>query len=282
MEIKYIVEIEKAIIKDYLKNKGCSRTLLRKIRVNNCLYVNGELRKNHEMVSRGDEIIIKIEEKMNPDFLINKSDLDILYEDEYLLIVNKPNNLAIQPSRKHQFDNLISVAAAYFHEQNIDANIHVVNRLDYSTTGIVIIAKSGYMHFEMSKCNFEKKYLCIVKGIMEEKIGKICLPIKRVTEKNILRMVSPDGQEAITYYKVIKEYDDRTLLEVILGTGRTHQIRVHMSHLGHPLIGDVLYGEQADRLYLHCYNMKFIHPITKQEINIIKYPEWIKEQLCLI
>lgn len=282
MEIKYIVDTESMPVKDFLKLKGCSRTLLTKVRVKDCLYINGEKKKNYEIVHKGDQITISIEEKLNPDFQLNFSKIDILFEDDYFLIVNKPNTISSQPSRKHQYDNLISMVAAYFKTTNITTNIHLVNRLDFSTSGVVVIAKHGYIHNEMSKINITKKYLCRVKGKLKDKIGTINLPIKRISEQDIRREVALDGAIATTDYKVLTEKEEYSLLEVSLRTGRTHQIRVHMSYIGHPLIGDLLYGEKDDFLYLHCYNMKFLHPITKKEINIIKYPEWVEEDICQI
>jgi 23S rRNA pseudouridine1911/1915/1917 synthase len=277
MEMKYIVDLDNVQVKKFLEHIGCSRTLLRKVRVNNSIFVNGINVKNYDYVNKGDELIIKFNEELNPEFEVNEMDLDILYEDEYLLIVNKPDGLASQPSRKHQNDNLISVVKNYYLKSNIDSNIHLVNRLDYSTTGIVIIAKLGFVHFEMTKIDILKKYLCVVEGEMDEKEGSIRLPIKRMIAHDIRRCVAEDGQASVTHYKVLKEEDNRSLLEVTLETGRTHQIRVHMSHLGHPLIGDSLYGQEGEFLMLHCFQIKFIHPLTKELIDIINYPFWCKE-----
>lgn len=282
MEIKYIVDTNNIQIKEFLKLKGCSRSLLTKVRVRDCLYVNGEKKKNYEIVNKEDVITIVIKEVLNPDFVLNFTPLDILFEDDYFLIVNKPNTVSSQPSRKHQTDNLISMVAAYFKEKNITANIHLVNRLDFSTSGIVIITKSGYMHNLMSKNEISKKYLCRVNGKLANKCGTIHLPIKRINDYDIRRMVDPSGVAAITHYKVLLEKDDYSLVDVSLETGRTHQIRVHMSHIGHPLVGDLLYGKEDKHLYLHCYNMSFTHPITNEVINIINYPLWVKEDLCQI
>lgn len=282
MEIKYIVDTNSMPVKEFLKIKGCSRSLLTKVRVKDCLFINGEKRKNYEIVNKGDIVTIIITEELNPNFELNYTKLDILFEDEYFLIVNKPNTVSSQPSRKHQLDNLISMVAAYFKEKDILSNIHLINRLDFSTSGIVVISKSGYLHNEMSKVNITKKYLCRVKGKINDKIGTICLPIKRINDHDIRREVSDDGAIAITEYKVLLEKEDYSLLEVNLKTGRTHQIRVHMSYLGHPLVGDLLYGEKDEFLYLHCYNMNFIHPITKEVIDIINYPKWVEEDLCQI
>lgn len=277
MELKFIIDEDNIIIKDYLKLLGYSRNFLRKVRVNNCVYVNGELAKNYFTLHKGDELVIKLNEELNEEFVPNTMELDVLYEDNYLLIVNKPVGLASQPSRKHFVDNLISVVTNYYQKKNIKANIHLVNRLDYATSGIVVIAKAGLIHHQLSQGDFTKKYLCLVEGKFAEKEGTIDLPIRRVVDNDIRRWVFPDGKPSLTTYKVIKEFDNCSLLEVEIKTGRTHQIRVHMAYINHPLVGDVLYGHGGEFLYLHCYHLEFIHPIIKEKMNIINYPIWYEE-----
>lgn len=279
MDIKYIVDLDNLMVKEYLDIKGVSRNLKKKARVNNLIYVNGVNVKNYDIVHLGDELVIKIDEKLNPNFVINESELDVLYEDDYLLIVNKPSGVASQPSQKHQFDNLISMVTNYFIKKNISSNIHIVTRLDYSTSGIVIIAKSGFVHFEMSKIDILKKYLCLIVGSMSEVEGSIRLPIRRCVEHNIKRWVYEDGKMAITHYKVLREYENSSLIDVTLETGRTHQIRVHFAYLSHPLIGDKLYGDSDGDLMLHCYHIKFIHPITNEIVEIKRFPIWLKEDI---
>jgi 23S rRNA pseudouridine1911/1915/1917 synthase len=278
MDRKFIVDIDNIQVKEFLKNQGFSRAMLRKVRVQNLVYVNGVNVKNYEIVNKGDELIVKINEELNDAFQANHMDLDILYEDEYFLIVNKPNGLSSQPSRKHQFDNLISVITNYYLQKGITTNIHLVTRLDYSTTGIVIVAKLGYAHYEMSKIEILKEYLCIIEGKMEEKRGSIRLPIRRTEPLNIRRCVSEDGQMSITHYQVLQEFADQSLLRIRLETGRTHQIRVHMSYLNHPVVGDELYGHGGKELMLHCFHIQFVHPFTHEVIDIIKYPQWYKEE----
>lgn len=283
MEIKFIVDCDNIQVKEFLRLQGFSRTMLRKVRIQNSIYVNGINVKNHTIVNKNDELIVRVDEKLNTDIEVNPADLDILYEDEFLLIVNKPRGISSQPSRKHQFDNLISVVKNYYLQNNIESNIHLVNRLDYSTSGIMIVAKLGFVHFEMSKIEILKEYLCIIHGIMEEKEGTIRLPIKRLEELNIRRGVSDDGQMSVTHYQVLKEVENKSLLKIGLETGRTHQIRVHMSHISHPLVGDALYGKNDGDLRLHCYHIKFVHPFKKETIDIYNYPDWYKGgKLCRI
>lgn len=276
MKIIYRVEKNHITIKDYLKEQGCSRNLLKRIRVHDCIYVNGEKKKNYEEVFIGDEIIIDYQEKINQEILVNSEGFEILYEDRYMLAILKSDQVASQPSRRHPTDNIVSLVKHYFNEKGIEANVHIINRLDFSTTGIVLIAKSGNIHYELSKIPIEKKYVCWVHGILVDKQGTIDLPIRRAEPGIILRCVVEDGKRAITHYRVIKE-SDNSLLEVRLETGRTHQIRVHMAHIGHPVIGDKLYGRDNPPLYLHCYSLVFIHPITRALVEITHHPQWAKE-----
>ena len=251
MKVKYIVEEENILVKEYLELKGLSRKLRKKVRVQDIIYINGQKARNYYQ-------------------------LNIIYEDEYLIIIDKPRGLSSQPSRKHPKDNIISCVKNYFINQGITNNIHLVNRLDLATSGLMIIAKDGITHFEFSKIEIEKKYLCEIEGFIEPTSGTIDEPIDRYPAPNIRRYVCESGKRSITHYKVLEKYENSELIEVLLETGRTHQIRVHFSYKGHPLIGDELYGTKKDYLRLHSFSLKFIHPITKQEISVSNYPDWTR------
>lgn len=275
MKIKYIVDQDNIKLKDYLKLHGVSRNLLKKVRLNDIAYVNGNLVKNFFIVNKGDVIEIEYNELLNDDFKTNDIPLDILYEDEYLLIVNKQANLAIQPSKRHQEDNLISSVKKYYLEHNIDSNIHIVTRLDFSTSGIVLIAKNGYIHHLLNNAKFTKKYLLKAYGRFDEFEGEYTEPIRRCEEINIKRWVYEDGKSAHTLYKVLDNGDVSTV-EATLLTGRTHQIRVHFAYHNHPLVGDKLYGDGKGDLMLHCYYLSFLHPITGLVVEIKCNPDWHK------
>ena len=274
MDYKYIVDVDEMMVKEYLEYLGISRRIRRKVRVLDNIYINNQKAKNYYLVHRGDELLLRFEENINENFIPSSLNIEILYEDQWLIIINKPTNIASQPSRKHPTDNVISFLTSYFHEHNIQANIHLVNRLDFSTTGLMIISKSGILHYEMTKTSITKKYICEIEGKMDDKVGIIRLGIDRYPAPSIKRFVSENGKMAITKYQVLKENKTSSILEVLLVTGRTHQIRVHFSYLGHPLIGDSLYGKEKDGLRLHCYSLEWIHPITKETIKIQKYPNW--------
>ena len=282
MILRYVVEIDKILVKEFLDLKGLSRNLKKRARVEDVIYINGEKGKNYFELHKGDILELVFFENLNEEIMINSSiDLEILYEDEYIMIVNKPNDISSQPSNKHPLDNLLSAIKYYFINNNINSNIHLVNRLDYSTSGLVIIAKDGVTHFEFSKIDIIKKYLCEIEGNIDPFEGTIRLPIDRYPAPSIKRYVSDTGKDSITHYKVIKRLYNKDTVEVTLQTGRTHQIRVHFSHLGHPLIGDELYGRKDEFLRLHCYYLKFKHPWNNNIIEIKKYPKWIKEEIWL-
>jgi len=282
MILRYIIEENEIVVKDFLELKGLSRNIRKKARVNDIIYINGTKAKNYYKLYKGDLLELVFSEEMNEEILINNNlEIEILYEDDYFLVVNKPSGISSQPSRKHQTDNLISCIKNYFIKNNINSNIHLVNRLDFSTSGLMIIAKDGVTHFEFSKVNILKKYICEIEGHINPDTGVINLPIDRYESPSIKRYVSETGKPSITYYKVLKRKNNSDVLEVTLGTGRTHQIRVHFSHLGHSLIGDELYGKKDKFLKLHCYCLTFIHPWDEaKKIEIKNYPIWIEEEIC--
>ena len=203
------------------------------------------------------------------DLLKVDKKIEIIYEDEYLLIVNKPSFLDCSSSRRHYEDNLSSRVAYYYQKKKIQSNIHIVNRLDYLTSGLMIFAKHGLMHQFFQNTKMTKKYLLKVQGHLKDKEGQIILKIKK-SENGIKRIVSPDGKTAITNYRVLKENSQDSIIEATLVTGRTHQLRVSFSFLKHPIIGDELYGSSIQSpLQLCCYSLSFVHPITKEHLSFM-------------
>ena len=204
-----------------------------------------------------------------------KKDLNILYEDEYLLVVDKPAGMPVHPSMEHYEDSLCNIVKYYFDVNNIHKKIRPVNRLDRNTSGIVIFAKNEYIQecliSQMSNNKFKKEYIAICAGNFNKKHECIDAPISRKPNSIIERCISKNGDKAITIYHVVEQYKNFAKLKIELLTGRTHQIRVHMAYIGHPIIGDDLYGTKSDlisRQALHAYHISFIHPITKNEISI--------------
>lgn len=279
MKIEYVAKKDD-ILKEYLKELGLSRRFMKKVKLYGKMYINDIEAKNYFPIKNGDKIVLEYDEEENENIITNDCELDICYEDEHLLIINKPESLAVQPSHKHYEENVVSYVKAYFKKNNITSNVHIVNRLDYATSGLMVVAKDGFTHFALTKEKIiTRKYYAIIRGLIIPKEGIIDLPIKRESEDrdgNIRRIVAEDGKRAITHYKVLKEDDQKnvSLVDIKLDTGRTHQIRVHFQTLGHPLVGDKIYGEEDDRLYLHCYHLSFVNPHTNQKVIVEKIPNF--------
>ena len=282
MILKYIIEEDKILVKEFLEKKGLSRNIRKKARVEDVIYINGVKGKNYYELHKDDVLELIFNEELNQEIEINNKTFEKLYEDDYIMVINKERNISSQPSRKHPIDNIISCVKKYFLDNNINSNIHLVNRLDFSTSGLMIIAKDGITHFEFSKINIVKKYLCEIDGHIIPNKGTINLPIDRYEAPSIKRFVSDSGKQSITHYKVVKQNENSDIVEATLETGRTHQIRVHFSHLGHPLIGDELYGNKDEYLKLHCYFLSFKHPWNNEIIEIKCYPDWIGRGICQI
>ena len=230
-------------------------------------------------MSINDVIIVNLDlPEDNSNIVPTSIPLDILYEDNWFLILNKPSGIAVHPSLLHYDDSLSNGVKYYFDSIGLKKKIRPINRLDYNTSGIVLFAKSEYiqeiLNKQMQDNILKKEYLCVINGLLEEKSGILDFPIDRKEGSIIERCISSDGKPSVTRYSVIKEFKNQnfSLVKCILETGRTHQIRVHFSHIGHPLIGDTLYGLPSDlisRQALHSYKVSFIHPITKKELTII-------------
>ena len=257
-----------------------SYNLLVKLKKNKKIFLNGINTYIDKNIKDGDEISIIIDfEEDNSNIVPTKMDLSILYEDEALLIIDKPAGIPVHPSILHYDNSLSNGIKYYFDNINLNKKIRPVNRLDRNTSGIVIFAKNEYVHDSLSKQMqndiFLKDCIAICNGLFEEKTGIIDAPIARKENSIIERCVNPTGAPAITHYKVLKEFeiDGKIFSELLISleTGRTHQIRVHMAYLGHPIIGDSLYGSESiliNRQALHAYRVEFIHPISRQKIII--------------
>lgn len=254
---------------------GISGRLYRRLQKNQQLYLNGKTTKANVTVNKGDKIAILMEEEVETSIPVDIP-LDIIHEDFDLIILNKQPNIVVHPTKSHQDDTIANGVAYYFNKKNISKKVRFVNRLDMGTSGILVIAKNAFTHQQMSKQmeegTIEKKYLTIVDGVVDKDEDIIDLPIGKEDDEPMIRAVMENGQVAITKYKVVERFNKATLLEIEIETGRTHQIRVHMKHIGHPIIGDHLYNEPSDlinRQALHAYKIKFIHPRTGEEREII-------------
>ena len=244
---------EELTLKEILLDKlNFSVRSISKMKREQSVLVNGKFTKPSAKIKKGDLIEVKIEEDM-ANFEPQDLNLDILYDDFDIIMVNKPPFMVVHPTKSHFDKTIANGVTDYIIKKNEKVKIRFVNRLDMNTSGLVIVAKNAYAHhtlsLDMSKINVEKKYITVVKGIVKDDYGTIDAPIYRPTEDSIKRVVDERGQASVTHYKVLERLNDATVLEVKLETGRTHQIRVHMSHIGHGIIGDELYGYVDEESY---------------------------------
>ncbi|WP_313757375.1 RluA family pseudouridine synthase [Tissierella sp.] len=262
-------------LEDFLSSNDISGRLFRKLYKAKQIYVNGKFKRKGLTLEKGAVVSIYMEDE-NENTKPEKMDIDIVYEDFDFLILNKQPNIVVHPTKSHQENTLSNGISYYFKEKGIKKKIRFVNRLDMDTTGILIVAKNPFAHQQMAlqfeSNKVEKKYQAIVDGIVEKDEDYIDLPIGREEDKSIRKVVTEKGQEALTKYTVIERYKDATLLDVQIFTGRSHQIRVHLDHIGHPIIGDSLYNKESPyikRQALHSYYLKVKHPRTKKDIEFI-------------
>jgi 23S rRNA pseudouridine1911/1915/1917 synthase len=283
--LKYTIQENDKTVKSILTEKlKFSKRLSKRLEQNGKILLNEREVKLNKSVFLGDDLSVEFDEEEDAYDAVNIP-IDIIYEDDDLLVINKQPYIVVHPTRSHQ-NNTIANGIAYYYKQNkINRKVRFVNRLDMNTSGIVIIAKNPYAHNRLSnqmKSNtVEKFYYAIVEGIISKDEGTINEPILRLNPEDIVRVVHPSGKECITEYKAEKKYNNMTLVKLKLITGRTHQIRVHMKHIGHPIVGDTLYGDNSsliDRQALHCYKMKFKQPVTNEDIIITcSIPEDMKK-----
>lgn len=288
MILKYIVkkEDENKTINQILKNQyEFSNRLFSKLINGKYIFLNGKNIDTRLSPKEKDILTIDLNYKEdNSNIIAIKMNLDIVYEDEGLLILNKPAGVAVHPSIEHYDNSLASGVKYYFESKGIAKKIRPVNRLDLNTSGLIVFAKNEYIQEclirQMKNNIFKKEYLAIVDGHLENKKGIIDEPIARKENSIIERCVSKNGKSAITEYEVIKEKNNYSLVRCKLLTGRTHQIRVHFAYIGHPLIGDTLYGKKSnliDRQALHSYKISFCNPITGKNMSFENIPDFLEK-----
>lgn len=267
------------ILLDYLKyDMRISASLIRKAkRLENGITVNGRLRFVTERVFKDDlvEIIIETADEKSENIPLCDIALDIVFEDENMLIIDKPGGIPTHPSLNNYDVSIAGAVMNYYHKQGINFVFRPVNRLDKGTSGLMIIAKNPHFHELLKKQlhsgDFKREYLAVVCGKLD-KSGTVDAPIYRENNSIIKRTVDERGVRAVTHYKPLKVFDDKTLVLISLETGRTHQIRVHFKYIGHPLYGDFLYGSEAENLNrpaLHSYKITLNNPITKEVLEFV-------------
>lgn len=257
------------LVKEYLSRRGFSVTLIKRVKYSGITVDDKTVTVRHRLKA-GEEIKIALPDGKNESIVPIDIPMIVLYEDEYFVAVSKPRNMPTHPSRGNSLPTLANALMAMYGEGFV---FRAVNRLDRDTSGVVLIAKDAYtaakMAEDMKSGRYEKTYHALVVGVPSEAHGVIDAPIERESEDSIKRCVRADGKRAITEYFVVENRTENTLLLVRPKTGRTHQIRVHLSYIGHPLVGDFLYGERsADGYSLNCSEIKFPHPITREIISV--------------
>jgi len=234
-------------------------------------------------VKAGDSVSVRIADTSpalaatgtGPQSLQEEVKLDILYEDEHFVIVNKPAGLMVHPVKKDQTSTLVHALTAYWLQKGQKLAPHPIHRLDKETSGAVFIAKSSYAHQLADRLlregDLQREYLAVVTQQLQHEQGTIDAPIMRDPSHSTKRKVGKKGEPAVTHYQVLARSQEATLVRVQLETGRTHQIRVHFQSIGHPLVGDTLYGARRTgfrRQALHAYQLSFTHPLLQQKMTI--------------
>lgn len=275
-------------IKDFLKEKGYSRQNIVELKkMQESILVNGRWEYVNYRLKEGELLRIHIKEGAGSEKIVPVNlPFPILYEDEDILVINKPSDMPTHPSLNNYENTLANAAAFYFSQKQEAFCFRCINRLDRDTTGLTILAKHmvscSMLQEDMLERKIKREYLAIVDGVVAEDEGVIDAPIGRKECSTIERMIDYEhGEHAVTHFKVLERKADVTLVSLRLETGRTHQIRVHMASIGHPLIGDFLYhpgDERMKRQALHAWHLTFTHPITKEEMNWeAEIPEDMKE-----
>ena len=268
MKINY--KIKNSInVRDYLLSFYYSSSKIYKLFLDKKVSLNGEIINERKELNSGDILEIDYDEEI--DYKPLEKDLDILYEDDYFLIINKPKNIIIHDEN----NSLCNIVANYYKKNNINLNVRFAHRLDKDTTGLIIFVKCplclSYLNHFIETHEIRREYIAIVNGKLNNKKGSIDLPIGEDRHISNKKIVSKTGKKAVTHYEIIEENNKYSMVKILLETGRTHQIRCHFSHIGHPLIGDVLYGDKSklsNRYLLHSYKISFVHPITNERIEV--------------
>ena len=274
-------------------DSSITRTMAKKLIDNNNILVNGTNQKASYITNYGDIITINKPEATETKIKAQDIFVPVIYEDENIIVINKPKGMVVHPANGNPDGTLVNAILNICKDSlsGIGGEIRpgIVHRLDKDTSGIIIIAKNDNTHINLSKQiqdrKVVKKYIALVRGIISENEATINMPIGRSSKDRKKMAVRKDGKEAITHFKVVQRFKNYTLLNLKIDTGRTHQIRVHMAEIGHPVVGDMVYSNGKNEFgvegqMLHAQSLDFIHPVTGQKMHLeAEIPEYFQEVL---
>ena len=274
---------------------GLSRSHIQKILKGGGVLVNGRPEKSSYRVAPGDQVELEVPEPEEPEILAEEMDLDILYEDRDIILINKPKGMVVHPAAGHYSGTLVNGLMAHCREDLSGINgvlrPGIVHRIDMDTTGVLIACKNDFAHTSIAQQlkvhSITRKYYAIVHGVIREEEGTVNAPIGRhSTDRKKMSINTKNGREAVTHYRVLQRFEKFTYVECQLETGRTHQIRVHMASIHHPLLGDTVYGPAKCPVSglqgqtLHAGVLGFIHPRTGEYMEFsAPLPEYFQELL---
>ena len=294
MEVKVVEEINERLDKYLSNNTELSRTLISKMIDEEYILVNGKKSKSNYKVKLNDVISIDESFKQETNIEPEKIDLNIVYEDNDIIIINKPSGMVVHPGNGNYTGTLVNGLMYYTNnlsDLNGEVRPGIVHRIDKDTSGLIIVAKTNKSHEILSEYfqnkTIKREYIALIKGELKTNSATIDAPIGRSeTDRKKMAVTSKNSKHAVTHLTVLKRYKGATLVKLKLETGRTHQIRVHMSYIGHPVYNDPVYtNDKCSEFgqFLHSYKMELIHPTTKEEISFeAKLPDYFENHLkCL-
>lgn len=274
--------------------EDCSRTYVQKLIEEGRVLVNGKPVKTNYRLTPGEEISVSIPA---PEVLTvepEKMDLDVVFEDAHIIVINKPKGLVVHPAAGNYTGTLVNGLMDYCGDRLSDINgvirPGIVHRIDKDTSGLLVVAKSNVAHERLCEKlkthDIQRTYVALAEGVLREERGRIDAPIGRhPVDRKKMAVNLKNGKHAVTHFEVLERFANATYLELQLETGRTHQIRVHLSYIGHPIIGDEVYGKSKQRFdiggqALHARQLKFLHPVTGEEMVFhAPLPQYFQELL---
>ena len=295
MEFKYVSKEAGIRLDKYIseQNNDLSRAMIQKLIENGNVTVNEKVVKASYKVNLGDNIKIVLEEPKETELKPEKIPLNVVYEDNDIIVINKEKGMVVHPGNGNLEGTLVNAVLERCKDSlsGIGGEIRpgIVHRLDKDTSGLIIVAKNDKAHIRLSEDlkehKVKKTYIALVRGVVKENEATIDMPIGRSDNVRVKMAVKKEGKNAITHFKVLKRYNGYTLLEVRIETGRTHQIRVHMAEIGYPVVGDMVYSNgknpfNVEGQMLHAWKLEFSHPITNKKMELeAELPEYFKNIL---